>query len=69
MRITYVLELLKPTKRKQSVFYKNIAEVVKNRQSIADKLKAGKTKLSSTDFKEHDLPLLRLHYKRKVGQY
>ncbi|MFO7815466.1 MAG: hypothetical protein R6V14_07000 [Halanaerobiales bacterium] len=67
MIITYVLELLKPTKRKQSVFYENTAEVVKNLQSIAEKLKVGKTKLSSADFKEHDLPLLRLHYKRKVG--
>ncbi len=56
MQITYVLELLKSTKSEQNVFHKNIAEVVKNRQSIAEKLKAGKTKLSSADFKEHDLP-------------
>ncbi|MCK8817624.1 transposase, partial [Natroniella sulfidigena] len=56
MQITYVLELLKPTKRKQNVFHKNIEEVVKNRQSIAEKLKAGETKLSTADFKEHNLP-------------
>jgi len=56
MQITYVLELLKPTKRKQNVFHKNIEEVAKNRQSIAEKLKAGETKLSTADFKEHDLP-------------
>ena len=56
MQITYVLELLKPTKRKQNVFHENIAEVVKNRQAIAEKLKAGETKLSSADFKEHNLP-------------
>jgi putative transposase len=56
MHITYVLELLKPTKRKQNVFLENIAEVVKNRQAIAKKLKAGEKKLSSADFKEHDLP-------------
>jgi len=67
MQLTYVLELLKPTKRKQNIFLNNIAEVVKNRQTIADKLKAGETKLSSADFKEINLPSLSLHYKRKVG--
>ena len=67
MQLTYVLELLKPTKRKQNIFLNNIAEVVKNRQSIADKLKAGETKLSSSDFKKINLPSLRLHFKRKVG--
>jgi IS605 OrfB family transposase len=56
MHLTYVLELLKPTKRKQNIFLNNIAEVVKNRQAIADKLKAGKAKLSSADFKELNLP-------------
>ena len=56
MQLTYVLELLKPTKRKENIFLNNIAEVVKNRQSIADKLKAGETKLSSADFKDYNLP-------------
>ncbi|WP_018249057.1 RNA-guided endonuclease InsQ/TnpB family protein [Orenia marismortui] len=56
MQLTYVLELLKPTKRKQNIFLNNIAEVVKNRQFVADKLKAGETKLSSADFKEINLP-------------
>lgn len=56
MQLTYVLELLKPTKRTENIFFENIAEVVKNRQSIANKLKAGKTKLSSADFKEINLP-------------
>jgi IS605 OrfB family transposase len=56
MQITYVLELLKATKRKENIFLNNIAEVVKNRQSIANKLKAGETKLSSADFKEINLP-------------
>ena len=56
MQLTYVLELLKPTKRKQNIFLNNIAEVVKNRQSVADKLKEGETKLSSADFKEINLP-------------
>jgi IS605 OrfB family transposase len=56
MQLTYVLELLKPTKRKQNIFLNNIAEVVKNRQSIANKLKKGETKLSSADFKEINLP-------------
>lgn len=55
MQITYVLELLDPTSKKQNIFFKNIAEVVKNRQAIADLLKAGETKLSSADFKKHEL--------------
>ncbi|MFW6015667.1 MAG: hypothetical protein ACOCRK_04460 [bacterium] len=56
MQLTYVLGLLKTTKRKENIFLNNIAEVVKNRQTIADKLKAGETKLSSADFKEINLP-------------
>ena len=56
MQLTYVLELLKPTKRKENIFLNNIAEVVKNRQSVADKLKAGETKLSSADFRNINLP-------------
>ena len=56
MQLTYVLELLKPTKRKQNIFLNNISEVAKNRRTIADKLKAGKTNLSSADFKEINLP-------------
>jgi IS605 OrfB family transposase len=56
MQLTYVLELLKPTKRKENIFLNNIAEVVKNRQTIADKLKAGENKLSSAHFKEINLP-------------
>ncbi len=56
MQITFVLELLEPTNRKQNVFHENIREVVKNRQVIAEKLKAGDNKLSSADFKEHNLP-------------
>ena len=56
MQLTYVLELLKPTKRKKYIFLNNIAEVVKNRQAVAAKLKAGETKLSSADFKEINLP-------------
>ena len=67
MQLTYVLELLKPTKRKENIFLNNIAEVVKNRQAVAAKLKAGETNLSSADFKEINLPALSLHYKRKVG--
>ena len=56
MQLTYVLELLKPTQRKQNIFLNNISGVVKNRQSVADKIKAGETKLSSADFKEINLP-------------
>ena len=67
MQLTYVLELLKLTKRKENIFLNNIAEVVKNRQAVATKLKTGETKLSSADFKDINLPALSLHYKRKVG--
>src|SRR6056297_3344910 len=56
MQLTYVLELLKPTKRKENIFLNNIAEVVKNRQAVAAKLKAGEINLSSADFKELNLP-------------
>lgn len=56
MQLTYVLELLEPTRRKQDTLLANIKEVVKNRQAIADKLKSATTKLSSADFKEHKLP-------------
>jgi IS605 OrfB family transposase len=56
MYLTCVLELLKPTKRKENIFLNNIAEVVKNRQSVADKLKEGETKLSTANFKEINLP-------------
>ena len=56
MKTTYVLELLKPTKKKQNIFNKNIREVVKNRKAIANKLKSGEYNLSSADFKEHKIP-------------
>lgn len=52
MQITYVLELLKPTTNKSNLIKKNILEVQKNRSSIANKLKAEDTKLSSKDFIE-----------------
>ncbi len=35
MILTYILELLKPTKRKQDIFLDNIIEVVKNRKVIS----------------------------------
>ena len=55
MQITYVLELLKPSKRKQNIIEKNILEVANNRKSIVNELKDGNTKLSSKDF-NHKLP-------------
>lgn len=55
MQVTYVLELLKPSKRKQNIIENNILEVASNRKSIANELKANNTKLSSKDFK-HKLP-------------
>lgn len=56
MQITYVLELLKPTKKKQNIFFNNIEQITKNRQDIAIKLKNNETKLSSADFKGINLP-------------
>ena len=58
MQLTYVLELLKPTKRKENIFLNNIAEVVKNRQTIAAKLKAGETK--SVSYTHLTLPTKRI---------
>ena len=52
MQITYVLEILKPTTNKSNLIEKNISEVQKNRSSIANKLKAEVTRLSSKDFIE-----------------
>ena len=52
MQITYVLELLKPTTNKSKIIEDNILEVQRNRSSIANKLKAEDTKLSSKDFIE-----------------
>ncbi|MDI3546581.1 MAG: putative transposase [Halanaerobiales bacterium] len=42
MQLTYVLELLKPTKRKQNIFFENVSEVTKNRQAILINLKQEK---------------------------
>ena len=52
MQITYVLELLKPTRNKSNIIEKNILEVQKNRTSIAAELKADNTKLSTKHFNE-----------------
>lgn len=52
MQITYVLELLNPTKNKTNIIEKNILEVYNNRNNIAGVLKNGKIKLSSKDFNE-----------------
>lgn len=54
--ITYVLELLKPTKKKQRLFFRNIDEVVKNRRSIAKELNKDNKKLSTADFSYINLP-------------
>lgn len=56
LKITYVLELLKPTKRKQNILFNNISEVVENRRDIATRLKDGETKLTSAHFKGSNLP-------------
>lgn len=52
MQLTYVLELLKPTKRKASIIEQNIQSVQGNRIEIADKLKDGLSRLSTKDFSE-----------------
>lgn len=56
MQITYVLELLKPTNRKEKVLFHNVSEVARNRRAIAQQLKKGNTKLSTSHFKESKLP-------------
>lgn len=52
MQITYVLELLSPTKFKQNILENNIYQVYKNRTEIASQLKLDKTNLSTKDFDE-----------------
>lgn len=52
MKLTYVLELLEPTGRKENILLNNISEVVKNRKSIAEQLQQGNRKLSTSNFKE-----------------
>jgi putative transposase len=54
--ITYVLELLNPTKKKQQLFFKNIDEVVKSRRAIAKELSKDNKKLSTADFPYINLP-------------
>lgn len=54
--ITYVLELLKPTKKKQQLFFRNIKEVVKSRKAIVKELNQGNKKLSTADFPYINLP-------------
>jgi len=54
--ITYVLELLNPTKKKQQLFLKNIDEVVKSRRAIAKELDNDNKKLSTADFPYINLP-------------
>jgi len=56
MQITYVLELLAPTKRKQEILRRNSLEVAKNRQMIAERLKDGMTSLTTANFKAVPLP-------------
>jgi len=51
-----VLELLKPTNRKEKVLFYNVSEVAMNRRAIAQQLKKGNTKLSTSHFKESKLP-------------
>ena len=56
MQITYVLELLKPTNKKENNFLKNIEQVVKIRYEISKLLKSGENNLSSADFPHIELP-------------
>ena len=53
MNLTYVLELLDPTRRKETNLLKNISEVVENRKSIARRLQQGNKKLSTSNFNEN----------------
>jgi IS605 OrfB family transposase len=54
--ITYVLELLKPTKKKQQLLLRNIKEVVNSRKAIVKELSQGNKKLSTADFPSINLP-------------
>ena len=56
MKITYVLELLEPTQKKQRIIRDNIREVARLRAEIAKKLADGEKGLSTADFKDFDLP-------------
>lgn len=53
MQITYVLELLKPTKNKINIIEENISQTYKNRISISNKLSEDGEKLSSKHFVEN----------------
>ena len=53
MKLTYVLELLEPTRRKENILLDNISEVAKNRKSIAKQLQKGNKKLSTSNFNEN----------------
>lgn len=53
MKLTYVLEHLKPTRRKENILLDNISEVVENRKSIAEQLQKGNKKLSTSNFNEN----------------
>lgn len=55
MQITFVLELLKPTKRKQAIIEQNILEVCNNRIAIASELKNNNNNLSTSQF-DNKLP-------------
>ena len=56
MQLTYVLELMKPTKRKEEILLENVSNVANNRRLVANELKKGITKLSSSDFKSCEIP-------------
>ena len=55
MQITYVLELLSPTRFKQNILESNIYQVYLNRTEISKQVKLDKTKLSTKNF-HHKLP-------------
>lgn len=56
MQLTFVLELLRPTKRKENILFNNISEVAKLRREIVNKLEGGNSKLTSKHFKNFLLP-------------
>ena len=56
MHLSYVLELLPPTKNKKHILLNNIKSVQQNRKKIAEKLSQGISNLSTKNFKHILLP-------------
>jgi len=54
--LSYVIELLPPTKNKEFILLNNIQSVQQNREEIAKQLSQGANNLSTKDFRHTELP-------------